>query len=198
MLTKTEAVWRHLLVAALDEGSRRTSISNIAEQLGITPTTIHRALERPREIGAVRGGRPGLRVLDPKRLLLLWAGRRDLAKDIVYQTHVSGPMDWIESGLTVTAIPTAYTAFVSRAGRNTVADYDQVVVYADAAEVQLRFPPRRGPANLIVLEPDPWLARYGRMASLPQMYVDLFNLPTWQAQRFLDRLNREVMLGYVA
>jgi hypothetical protein len=39
-----------------------------------------------------------------------------------------------------------------------------------------------------VLEPDPLLARYGRVTPLTQAWVDLFNLPGWQAARFVHHL----------
>jgi hypothetical protein len=156
-------------------------------------TTIHKALERPRAIGAVRGSASGLRVLDPKRLLQLWAALRDLNHDIVYATRVSIPVSEIESRLPESAIPTAYTAFVRHEARNVVADYEQVVVYAHAGEFKRRFPLRRGPANLLVLEPDPLLSRYGKIAPRCQVYADLFNLPSWQAQRFLEALDGELL-----
>src|SRR5579859_716169 len=139
MLSRTEAVWRHLLVEALDQGNRRTSVTALSHTLGLPVSTVHKALERPRAIGAIRGTASGLRVLDPQRLLLLWAAHRDLAKDVVYQTHAAAGVHDIESRLPPTAIPTAYTAYVHRAGRNTVADYDQVVTYADPKEVAALF-----------------------------------------------------------
>jgi predicted N-acetyltransferase YhbS len=178
---------------AFDEDRRRTSITGLSQQLALPVSTIHTALVRPREIGAVRGSTQGLRVLDPKRLLLLWAARRSLSKDLNYQTHVERPIREIEGRLPETAIPTAYTALVHHQGHNTVADYDQVVIYGDRAEVQRAFPARRGYPNLIVLDPDPLLTNYGRYAPMPQVYADLFNLPTWQAQRFLEALNRQVL-----
>jgi hypothetical protein len=194
MISRTEIVWRHLLVMALNEDRRRTSITELGQQLALPVSTIHKALARPREIGAVRGTAQGLRVLDPKRLLLLWAARRSLSKDLTYKTHVERPIREIEGHLPEAAIPTAYTAFVHHQGRNTVADYDQVIIYGDLAEAQRAFPARRGYPNLIVLDPDPLLVNYGRYAPMPQVYADLFNLPTWQAQRFLDALNRQLLL----
>lgn len=191
MISHTEAIWRHLLVGALDHGQRRTSITQLSVQLGMPVSSIHAALERPRSIGAVRGTAAGIRVLDPKRLQLLWAARRDLARDATYATRVPLPVAEIEARLPTDAIPTAFTAFVALAGRNVVADYEQVIVYADAQQMQKRFAARRGEPSLICLEPDPLLRRYGQVAPLPQVYADLFNLPSWQAQRFLDILDRE-------
>ncbi len=193
MLTKTEIVWRHLLVGAFDLGVRRSSLTLLSEELNLSVSTIHKALERPRTIGAVRGSASGLRVLDPKRLLLLWAALRDLNGDIVYATRVTMAVTEIEARLPATAIPTAYTAFVQHEGRNLVADYEQVLVYSDLNDARRRFPPRRGEANLVVLEPDPLLSRYGKVAPRCQVYADLFNLPTWQAQRFLEALDRELL-----
>jgi IclR-like helix-turn-helix domain-containing protein len=186
-------VWRQLLVAALDQGSRRTSLSELSHQLGLPASTVHQALERPRSIGAMRGGYGGLRLLDPRRLQLLWAARRDLEADIVYATRVVLPIREIEARLPASAIPTAYTAFVRHQGGNLVADYDQVVVYGSADELRRRFAPRKGQPNLVVLEPDPLLARYGPVARRCQVYADLFNLPTWQAQRFLGALDQEML-----
>ncbi len=191
MITGTEAVWRHLLVAALDRQDRRTSITQLRRELGMPASTIHAALERPRSIGAVRGTAAGIRVLDPKRLQRLWAARRDLKRDVIYRTRVALAVGEIEERLPQGAIPTAFTAFVAIVGRNVVADYEQVVVYADARQLKKRFGQRRGEPNLICLEADALLRNYGRVAPLPQVYADLFNLPSWQAQRFLDALDRE-------
>jgi hypothetical protein len=193
MLSRTEIVWRHLLVGVFDRGTRRSSLTQLSAELKIPVSTIHKALERPRAIGAVRGSASGIRLLDPKRLLLLWAALRDVKGDIVYATKVPMAVDEIEARLPMTAIPTAYTAFVEHEGRNVVADYEQVLIYADANEVKRRFPPRRGEPNLLVLEPDPSLSRYGRVAPRCQVYADLFNLPTWQAQRFLEAVDRELL-----
>lgn len=193
MINRTETVWRHLLVAAFDQGIRRSSLTQLSSELDLPASTIHKALERPRAIGAVRGSASGLRVLDPKRLLLMWAAVRNLNADIVYATRVPVAVTEIEARLPVSAIPTAYTAFVHHQGRNLVADYEQVVVYGDGNEVRRRFPPRGGAANVLVLEPDPLLSRYGKVAPRCQVYADLFSLPTWQAQRFLEALNRELL-----
>jgi hypothetical protein len=193
MISRTETVWRHLLVSALDLGIRRTSLKQLSAELALPVSTVHKALERPRAIGAVRGSAAGLRVLDPKRLQLMWAAVRDLKGDLVYATRVPMAISEIEAGLPESAIPTAYTAFVQNEGRNLIADYEQVVAYGDANEVRRRFPRRRGQPNLLILEPDPLLPRYGRVAPRCQVYADLFNLPTWQAQRFLEALDQELL-----
>jgi hypothetical protein len=189
MISRVEAVWRHLLVSSLDRGERRSSITSLSRELGFPVSTIHQALERPRSIGALKAGFDGIRVVDPKRLQILWAARRDLVPDVVYETRVALPVEDIEARLPISAIPTAYTAYVRLEGRNAVADYEEVVVYGSARELRRRFPATKGRANLKVLDPDPLLPRYGTVAPRCQIYADLFNLPSWQAQRFLQALD---------
>jgi hypothetical protein len=178
---------------AWDHNRRRSSLSELSRQLELPASTVHQALERPRSIGAVRGNASGIRLLDPRRLQLLWAARRELERDIVYSTRVALPVREIEARLPPSAIPTAYTAFVRHEGRNVIADYEHVVVYGSAAEIRRRFLQRRGEPNLLVLEPDPLLPRYGSVAPRCQVYADLFNLRSWQAQRFLDALDRQLL-----
>src|SRR5258708_25429271 len=164
MITRTEMVWRHLLVAAFDQGVRRTSLTQLSIELDFPVSTIHKALERPRAIGAVRGSASGLRVLDPKRLQFMWAAVRNLSADIVYATRVPMAVSEIEARLPVSAIPTPYTAFVHHQGPNLVADYEPVIAYADGNEGLRRFPHPLGQPNLLILGPDPLLPRYAKVA----------------------------------
>jgi hypothetical protein len=51
-------------------------------------------------------------------------------------------------------------------------------------------PARAGQGTeVLVADPDPLLARYGRVTPLSQAYADLFSLPGWQAARFVDELD---------
>src|SRR5258708_33729185 len=170
-------VWRHLLVAALDLGTRRSSLTQLSAELDLPMSTIPKALERPRAIGAVPGSARGLRVLDPRRLQLMWAAVRNLSADVVYATSVPMNVSEIEARLPVSAIPTAYTAFVHHQRRNLVADYEQVVAYADGNEGLRRFPHPLGQPNLLILEPDPLLPTSGKFPPPCHIYAHLFNLP---------------------
>lgn len=194
MIGRTESIWRHLLVLALERDFRRTSISELSRELGLAVSTVHQALERPREIGAMKPASDGgLRLVDPAQLLMLWAGHRRLARDIGYRTHIRLPVVEMEKRLPEGTIPTAFTAYVRHRGGNDIADYDQVVVYGDVARLAEKFPARSGLSNLIVLAPDPLLSRYGCVAPLAQVYVDLFDLPSWAAQRFFSVLSRRLL-----
>ena len=78
------------------------------------------------------------------RILLYWASQRKLADDIVYSTSTPSSAAEIERGLPRGAIVTAYSGFRAKFGE-VPADYEEVYVYADPAELERRFPPYAGP-----------------------------------------------------
>jgi hypothetical protein len=194
MITKSEAVWRHLLVRAFEGERRLPSITDLSSQLELGVSTVHKALQRPVAIGAVRvRGSGGIRVLDPWRLLMMWAGRRDLSHDVlaVYRTPMSAP----DAERVLAEKPLVLGGFGAVVGHlqgNRIADYDQVLCYGSPDDLPARLKGQQGDVVITVLEPDPLLARYGRLTPLPQAYVDLFNTPGWPAERFVHALSVEV------
>jgi hypothetical protein len=156
-------------------------------------STVHRALSHPAAIGAVLV-RPagGLRLVDPGRLLMVWAGHRSLGHDVIERFEVEGSAPPVERSIgNRAAVLGGFGAVVARTGGNSIADYETVLVYGDP-----RLRPRRHitdsdpgrTTEVIVLQPDPLLERYGRVTPLTQAWVDLFNLSGWQAARFVYRL----------
>lgn len=202
MLTKTEQVWRHLLVGSLERGhSRYPSVSAVARGLDLGVSTVHRALQRPLEMDVIRvgSGRP-LRVIDPHRLLLLWAGHRNLRADVVSERKVSLPAPEVERLLPATGfVLGGFGAIVAHRGGNFIAGYDRVVCYGDPADLPATVTKAAiGATTVMVLEPDPLLHRYGAVTPLAQAFVDLFNLPGWPASRFVSALTSEIMGAGVA
>ncbi len=194
MLSKTEQVWRHLTTGAIEHGQRRwPSLTSLADELGIGVSTVHRALARPAGIGAVQI-RPagGVRLVDPGRLLILWAGYRRLTRDIADRFEVAGSAPAVEQSITSpTAVLGGFGAVVAHTGGNRIADYETVLVYGDP---QISSPLRRDDSDpgrvteVIVARPDPLLVRYGEVTPLTQAWVDLFCLPGWQSARFVHHL----------
>ena len=83
MLSKTEQVWRHLIDGAHQGRRRWPSMRAVGAGLGLGASTVAAALEEPRAIGAVTAARGApVMVLDPWKLLVLWAARRDLVSDV--------------------------------------------------------------------------------------------------------------------
>jgi hypothetical protein len=174
-------------------GERRHGLSRLAEELKLAKSTVHAALERPRAIGAIDSSRAGVRILDPERLLLIWAGHRNLGRDVTYETRTASEPFEVEALLAAEFVLGAFAAYRQEMGRNTVADYDTVIAYGAANRaIQLVPRRRRGATRVLILEPDPLLSKYGSHTPLPQTYVDLFNLPGWQAARFFIELTRRL------
>jgi len=189
-------VWRDLLAREELHGRRRyANLASVAAELELPVSTVHRALQRPTAIGAVTrwpGG--GFSLVDPLRLLLLWAGHRDPVGDLALRREIGAPATEVERQLPADFLLSGFGAVVARRGGNRVADYDRVVCYGDPAELPDAWlvGERGGSTVLEVHTPDPWLSRYGPVVPLCQAFVDLFNTPGWPAARFTESLIGEL------
>jgi hypothetical protein len=168
-------------------------VTALAGELAMGVSTVHRALSHPAEIGAVDVlGGGGVRVLDPGRLLVVWAAQRRLGRDVIDRLQVPGSAPVVERSIgNGDAVLGGFGAVVAALGGNTIADYETVLVYGDPRLTRRRRITDPDPGrvtDVVVLEPDPLLARYGRVTPLTQAWVDLFNLPGWQAARFVHNL----------
>lgn len=201
MLSKTQQVWRHLLVASFEHGSRRhPSLSALADELGLGVSTVHKVLQRPVDMGAVqiRGG-GGVRLIDPERLLLLWAGYRNIQRDLLAQHTVSLPAPEVERLLPSDRfVLGGFGAVVFHERGNFISGYDRVLCYGSPTDLPPSLIEASGDTVVIVLEPDPLLDSYGRVTPLPQAYVDLFNMPGWPAARFVSALNARILVARAA
>ncbi len=187
MLTKTEIVWRHLIDGAHHGQRRWPSVSQLAGDLGLSISTTHQALEEPRSMDAVRvAGSGDVRVLDPGRLLILWAGRRRLLSDVRQTVFVPVDARSVEASLDPNEVTLGGFGAITTHLGNAIADYSTVLVYGEARLP--RFVDNGHSTEVVCLEPDPILARYGRTTTLGQSWVDLFRTPGWQASRFVYEL----------
>jgi len=192
MLPKTEIVWRHLLHEADRDVRRHPSISALADDLGMGISTVHKALRLPADMGAVivkPAG--GIRVLDPFRLAVLWAGRRRLDRDVIdtWRTDLGAPD--VERRIALPGVVLGgHGAVVARLARNTIADYASVIAFTDRPGHLRSVIPEMpdGPTTVVVAQPDPALHRYGNVTPLHQAWVDLFTRPDWQAARFVEAI----------
>lgn len=196
VMSTVQALWRELL-AGSQEGRRRwPSVSALAGELGVPVSTAHRSLGHPDEIGAVSiSPLEGLVVLDPYRLLLLFAAHRHLQRDIVSRVWVAAPVAEVEAAIGTDrgCVLGGFSAVVAHAGGNRIADYETILVYGDAHLDKFRATPPGEGTEVVVAEADRWLGRYGRFTTYAQAFADLFCLPGWQAARFVDELDaREV------
>jgi len=193
LATKTEIIWRHLLAGTAEGRRRYASATALARELGLPVSTTHQALERPVEIGAVSiGAVAGLRVLDPLRLLTLYCAQRRLEREIVVRVRVDAQAEEAERLVAEEpgVILGGFAALIAHTtGVNHVADYNTVVVYADAGVVDSLPLALDGPCEVVVARPDPWLKNYGGLTPGCQAYADVFNLRDWQASRFIHEID---------
>lgn len=199
MVTRTEQVWRHLLAGVYAHDQRQwPSITMLAHDLDMPISTTHRALGRPGQIGAVDVSRAdGIVVRGPGTLLILWAGARQFHRDIADRFQVPALAREVEAAATSpTTVLGRFGAIAAHQHGNRVADYTTVVFYGDPGLTLGRCAEPRWPweaTEVLVVDPDPLLARYGRIPPRAQAWVDLFNLGGWQADRFVHHLADEMI-----
>jgi len=189
---KKEIIWREILFQAVEKKRNKFTQKELATQFGFSLSTIFNSLKIPRQVGAIEVRGRFFNVLSIEKLLTVWATHRNLKKEIIYQTQVDLPPLKIEAEMPAGVIYAAFSAFRLKFNY-APADYDKVYVYTkDIAEIKKRFPPQRGRENLIVLKPDDFLAKYGEIPPIAQIYVDLWNLKEWYAQDFLEALKKKI------
>jgi hypothetical protein len=195
MLSKTETVWRHLLAAAIDDDRRRhASMSEIARELDMATSTVHDALRRPVEIDAVIVSGRALRVIHPWKLLMLWAARRDVARDVVAEIQTGLGPDEVEEILhSHHQVLSGFSGAVRRRGYNAISDYHTILSYGVPLEL-----PEGDLTTVQFLTPDDRLETYGKVAPLAQCFADLFATPGWAAARFVEAMSGELIDSDVA
>ena len=131
---------------------------------------------------------------------MFWSSLRNLQRDVVYSTRVPGSFREIERDLTDGSILTAYTAFNYRFNE-APADCSEIWVYVQEKmifEVENRFPPTALPGYFFFLKGDKALEENSRrhsnglnIVSIPQHYVDLWNIPSWYSKEYVSLLEKK-------
>ncbi|MEK6979415.1 MAG: winged helix-turn-helix domain-containing protein [Candidatus Micrarchaeota archaeon] len=195
-MQRSEWIYRELLYQRIEKGQFQFTQLAIAKKLGISLSTVNYALRPTEEMGAIRKTPMGFRLIDPKKLLLFWASKRNLSKNIIYQTRVDTTIKEIEKNMPQGVVYTAYSAYKFKFD-DVPADYSEIYVYADdevLKEFKRQFPKKDGPPNLIMLEVDSHLNETTEksICSIANMFVDLWNINSWYAKEFLQALEKKI------
>lgn len=191
-MKKIEIIWRELLFQAIEKKTRQFTQKELAEKFGFSTSTIFQSLKTPRKMGAVRVTGRFFILEDPRKLLFHWASVRQPQKEIIFAGVVDLPIMEIEGLMPPGVVFAGYSAARQILGEPP-ADYDQVWVYTlDLESIKKRFAFEKGRENLIVLAADPFLLKYGQITTLSQTFVDLWNLPSWQAKDFTSALEGRI------
>ena len=193
MLKKKEIIYRYMLIEAMEKKQLSFTQLSISRKFGFSLSTVNNALKPLETIGAIEKKTRSFGIIDIKKAITFWATSRNITKDILYKTRSDLFVQKIEGEMPAEAVFTAYSGY-RFLYNDTPADYSEVYVYADKKtleEIKNRFPQKKGPPNIFVLEKDPFM-QAENIAPLPQIYVDLWNLKEWYARDYLDALERRL------
>ena len=194
MQKKKEIIYREILSLATEEKQFRFTQLALSKKFGFSLSTISNALAPLERIGAIEKHTRSFVIIDMKKALTYWASERNLRKDIVYSTRSGLSLPKIEGSMPAGVVFSAFSAYRLRYD-GAPADYGEVYVYADnktLEEIRERFPQKKGPPNIIVLEKDDYMQEKG-IAPIPQIFVDLWNIREWYAKDYLDALSRRIL-----
>ncbi len=193
-MKKIETIWHHLLWLALKKREFKHTQQEIAIFFGYSLSTVHLAVKQLALVGAIDIRGKFFIVTDVKKILVFWATHRNLSKSIMYETYVDQSIQEIEGLIPFDAIIAGYSA-VKYILKEIPSDYSKVYFYIDEEkldEVKKRFPKSANTSNIIVLKAYAKQSAYGKSTSLPQSYVDLWNMNDWYAKDFLHELERKI------
>mgnify|MGYP001565502414 FL=1 len=193
-MKKIETIWHHILWLALHEKEFKHTQKSIAEHFKYSLSTVNLAVKQLALISAIDIRCKFFVVKDVKKILMFWATHRNIYKSVIYETNVNEAIHEIEGLVPADAILGGYTA-VKYILTELPADYSKVYLYVDEAKIEetkKRFPKTTGTPNLIVLKTYPKQFEYGNSTSLPQTFVDIWNMNDWYAKDFLQELERKV------
>lgn len=192
-MLKKEIIYREILTKKIEEKETNFKQLTLSKKFGFSLSTINHALKPLTMMGAIDKKSRGFTLTDTKKALLYWATIRRLEKDIAYKTRIEESIIETEKNIPPTAIFTGYTGY-KFLFKETPADYSEIYFYLpeeDIEESKLRYPPKKGPANLFVLKADKWL-KERQIAPAPQLFVDLWNMRTWYAGDFVSALEERM------
>jgi len=194
---KIERVYRHLLYSLIDKkAENRFTQAALSVDCHMSLSTVNYALAPLERLGSIEKRPLSFRVTSPKKILMYWASIRDLEADVIFRSSDPMPVEEVEMSVPPGTTLTAYSAFKLRF-KEIPSEYTDVIAYGDVREFGRRFPGRAGGTNIVVLREDEDLTGFGQIVPICQMFVDLWNLGTWYAARYVERLE-EIINGILA
>lgn len=187
-MLKIEYIWREILYQGIELKNPEFTITELSNKFKLSTSLVSHALTPLRELGMVRIGKVKSSLIDAERLLMFWATRRNLNKDIIYKTRGDFPVFEREALMPASVLPTAYSACRLFYDLDPT-DYNNIYFYAENEdEIKKRFPPKEKEfPNIFVLKSDSFLKNY-KTVPKAQIFADLWNLPEWYAKEFYEKL----------
>jgi len=183
-----------LIIKLLEEyfkGKQNFKQKELAKKYQISLGLVNSTINTLARIGALEIKRFGFNVLDIKKILLYAAIKRNPYKDLIFSFYVDLPIKKIEANMPPSATFTSYTAYRLYFNESP-ADYSEVYVYSEKEkinEIKKRFKIENKKPNVFILRKD---FEMKAKASLPLIYIDLWNLKEWYAKEFLNALEERL------
>ncbi len=188
-MKKIELVYREILYNAMEKKNRRLTQLYLSNALKISLSTVNLALKPLDRMNAIKIKRMCFDITDIKKILYYWASIRNIERDILYRTRVEMPVREIERLMPNDVIFTGYSAYKLKFD-DVPADYSEVYIYG-SEDIQKRFEKNDKNPNLFVLKRND-ADKYGKIVTLGNMFVDLWNLKEWYAKDFLKALEAKI------
>jgi len=193
-MKKVNQVLREILYRVYEQNESFMSQKSLAQACGLSMDTVNRSVAKLNQFRAIEKKPLGFRVTEPKKVLTYWASTRNLARDISYSTYSPDSVLEIEGDMPPGSIFTMFSGYRLKFNE-TPTHYEEVYVYAKPDEVRRRFPESKAERrNVFALRLDPHLGRTSKdgVATLAQIYVDMWQLGGSPADRFILELEKRL------
>ena len=187
-MLKKERVYREILYQVLEKNNAKFTQLALARKFNISLSTVNYAIAPLSQMNAVTVNLKNFVVTDPRKILYLWASIRNLK--ILFRTRVEMSVSEIEANMPDNIIFSAYSSYKFRY-KDTPADYSEIYVYGDSSLID-RFPQTDKTSNLFVLEKDEFISGYGKLTTVANTFVDLWNISSWYAKEFSKAMEERI------
>jgi hypothetical protein len=185
---KWERLFREILHSFYSRGERFFVQTRLCSSCSISAGAANRMIAWLEQIGAVERKPQGFRVINPQKILLSWAVKRNLMEDVVYSARVFSLLQ-TENLLRGKVLFTAHCGYKLLLGENP--GFEKIFAYGKPEEIVGSLTTVKGEPNLFLLEWDEHLAKLSEDGKIPlvQLYVDLWQIG---ADRLLEKVEIEL------
>jgi len=191
-MKKEEKIFREILIGMLGKREKFYQ-KEISEICKVSIGLVNKVVSKLEEQGSIQRKIKGFSVIDPNKILMYWATKRNLNKDLSEKYYIKKSVTDIEKTLPNCVIFTAYSGWRLLTGR-TPADYREIYVYVPVEKKELmrlwlkENKPSKGLENLfIIYTDDEHLIKNSKknIAPVPQIFVDIYSLAGISNKYFL-------------
>lgn len=189
-MKKYERIYREILIGVLNKKEKFNQLE-LSKRCHVSIGLVNKTLKRMEEIGALEIFPMQFRILDSSKIILDWAAKRRINKEISEKYYVDMKTTEIEKSLPF--ILTAYSAW-RLLNKNAPIEYNKVYAYVPENEKEIvkiwlkDKKIKKGKENIFfIFTDDRHLIENckGKIAPIPQIFVDIYGLSEFESKYFL-------------